>query len=132
MPADGTYSGACKAVAAGSASWAKVKSPVSTQPYAYCWSAISKPPGGKDTNGNAVGYYYNTLAKAQTACAALGPGCGGVSIASSNACSKTSGGYWWRLCKAQGSKTYSFTTGTIYCAWQKSGGYKEIFTLKKQ
>ena len=35
-----------------------------------------------------------TLAKAQTACAALGPGCGGVSMPGQivNACSKTSGG----------------------------------------
>ena len=130
MPADGTYSGACKAVAAGSASWAKVKSRFQ-RPYAYCRSTISNPPGGKNSGGNNAGNYYNTLAKAQAACAALGPACGGVGI-NNGGCSKTSGGYWWRLCKAQGSKTYQFTTSTSYCAWQKSGGYKEIFTLKKQ
>jgi len=133
VPADGTYSGSCKAVAAGAASWAKVKSPISKM-YAYCQSAISNLPGGKDSGGNGVGSYFNTLAKAQTTCAALGPACGGVEIRGQigNACSKTSGGYYWSLCKAQGSQVYSFTTSTWYCAWQKSGVYKEVFTLKKQ
>ena len=129
VPADGTYSGSCKAVVAGSASWAKVKSPISKRPYAYCRSEISKPPGGSN-----AGNYYSTLAKAQAACTALGPLCGGVAIQGqiSNACSKTSGGYYWNLCKVQGSKTFALKSGSNYCAWKKSGGSKEVFTLKKQ
>jgi len=119
VPSDGTYSGSCKAVAAGAASWARVSSPAArNSPGGYCASAMPKPPGGKDAGGINDGNYYNTLAKAQAACAALGPACGGASIhgSVSGACSQTSGGYWWRLCKARGSKTFSFTSSNKVCA----------------
>ena len=99
------------------------------QQHAYCQAYYRKPPDGKDSSGNNAGNRYNTMAKAQAARAALGPACGGVSIwGTGNACSKTSGGYYWRLCKARGSKTFTFTSSSDYCAWPKSGG----FTLKKQ